>query len=149
MMEIANRAIVLVFYAAFGLLGIVLVAGGRFFALGTCYGVAAVGFAVVTLLRKVVASPRPYQADGAVPRIAREGENDSFPSRHCFSACLIALMWGVAGYPVVCLGLLALAVALGALRVRGGVHYPKDVAGAFALAVLFTLVAFTLLQLYG
>ncbi len=148
-MESANRIIVWVFYAAFGLLGIVLAAGGRLIALAVCYGVAAIGFASVTVMRKAIAAPRPYQDGGQAPRIVREGEDDSFPSRHCFSAFLIASLWGVAGYPVVCSTLLILAVALGVLRVRGGVHYPKDVAGAFAMAILFALVAFALLQWHG
>lgn len=148
-MESANRIIVWVFYAAFGLLGIVLAAGGRLIALAVCYGVAAIGFASVTVMRKAIAAPRPYQDGGQAPRIVREREDDSFPSRHCFSAFLIASLWGVAGYPVVCSTLLILAVALGVLRVRGGVHYPKDVAGAFAMAILFALVAFALLQWHG
>lgn len=149
MMESANRIIVWVFYAAFGLLGFVLVAEGRFFALAACYGVAGVGFVAVTLLRKAIAAPRPYQNGGLPSRIAREGQDDSFPSRHCFSAFLIASLWGVAGYPVVYLLLMALAVALGVLRVRGGVHYLKDITGAFGMAILFALVAFALVQKCG
>ena len=73
-MESANRIIVWVFYAAFGLLGIVLAAGGRFIALAVCYGVAAIGFASVTVMRKAIAAPRPYQDGGQAPRIVREEE---------------------------------------------------------------------------
>lgn len=144
-MESANRLIVWVFYAAFALLGICLAAQGRFFALAVCYGVAAAGFLAVTALRRAIGAPRPYQNGGAPARIAREGESDSFPSRHCFSAFLIALLWGAVGYPAASACLLAFAALLALLRVRGGVHYPRDVAGALAFAVVFAGIALLLL----
>lgn len=147
-MERANRLIVWVFYAAFALLGVALAAEGRFFLLAVSYGAAALGFGAVTALRRIVAAPRPYQNGGPAAAIAREGENDSFPSRHCFSAFIITFLWGLAGFWGICTCLGALAVLLAILRVQGGVHYPRDVLGALACAALFAGLALLLNVLF-
>lgn len=88
------------------------------------------GFILLSLVRRLLNAPRPYEQWPLDPLIAREKRGDSFPSRHVFSATVIAMAalwldwhWG---WP-----LLVLAVLLAAIRVIGGVHYPRDVvAGA-------------------
>ncbi|MCI8367429.1 MAG: phosphatase PAP2 family protein [Eggerthellaceae bacterium] len=147
-MNALNRVIVVVFYAAFAVLGLVLAGEGRFLCLGVCGTGAAAGFFFVGWLRKAIGAPRPYQVTGIAPAIGRDGENDSFPSRHAFCAALISLCWGVAGFPAVCAVLLALTALLAFLRVQGGVHYAKDVIAGAALALPFAgLMAILLLVL--
>ena len=68
------------------------------------------------------------------------------PSRHVFSAVMIALcvclvQWWLG------LILLVLALALAAIRVIGGVHYPRDVivgalCGLLAGAILFSIISY-------
>ncbi len=99
--------------------------------------VPASGFAALTVVRKAVNAPRPYEVFDTPPVIAKDTSGKSFPSRHVFSIFVIGtaflfccpLPW--AGWAVFALG-----VCLAVVRVVSGVHFPKDViAGAlFALA---------------
>lgn len=84
------------------------------------------GFILLSLVRQRLNAPRPYEQWPISPLIAREKKGDSFPSRHVFSATVIAMAalwlnwrWG--------LPLLVLALLLAVIRVVGGVHYPRDV----------------------
>ena len=126
---ILDKVLTVSFYIAFPLLIVILmVAGNPLWA--SMLIVAIVSFAVVTWIRSLIDAPRPYeinQRPSAIPRVA---SGKSFPSRHVFSASLIAVDW-LAVSPIIgvilCVGALALAVC----RVRGGVHFPRDViAGA-------------------
>lgn len=103
----------------------------------------AISFALVTLLRRFFAKKRPYQSkDCFAPR---KGENDSFPSRHAFSAFLIAMV-AFSIRPLFGYALLPLAVLLSALRVFRGIHYPIDVIGGSFLGVLFGTVCLVIIQ---
>lgn len=96
----------------------------------------AVGFAGVTVFRKLQNSPRPYQVWDIEPLIPRRKNGQSFPSRHTFSIFAIAstflFLW-----PVIGTVLLLAGVVLAAARVIAGVHFAKDVA-AGALCGLLT-----------
>ena len=102
----------------------------------------AIPFLLVSLLRHFFAKKRPYQESGNPP--PRKGENDSFPSRHAFSAFLIAMtafsVKTLFGYV-----LLPLAVVLSAIRVFRGIHYPADVVAGGALGVFFGTVCLIVL----
>lgn len=128
-MNTANKVLVLLFYGAYGVL-LVLAAVEAVGKALVLLVVPAVGFGLVSAVRAGVNAPRPYDNGGPDPLIARDGEGKSFPSRHSFSAFTIATCWCVecAAVAVVLFGA---AVALATLRVKGGVHYPRDVvAGA-------------------
>ena len=87
---------------------------------------SAIPFAVVSLGRALIPSPRPNSQD-ASPHRARH----SFPSRHAFSAFFIAMIAFLFSTAVAYL-LLPLAILLATLRVLTGEHHPRDViAGAF------------------
>ena len=104
---------------------------------------SATFFLLVSLLRHLIGAKRPYQEkDGAPPR---RGENDSFPSRHAYSAFFIAtLAFRLSAALSYCLFPGAILLAL--LRVYSGVHHPRDVvAGAF-LGMLGAIVTLVLLQ---
>lgn len=117
---------------------------GRWWRLGACVAVPAAAFAALSAYRRHRDAPRPQEALGITPLIAREGTGRSFPSRHVFSCFVIAGSWLVASVPVA-LALMALGVVVAVVRVVGGVHFPRDVlAGALvglASGVLTTLVA--------
>lgn len=101
----------------------------------------AIGFFVVTVVRKIINSPRPYEAWAIVPILKKETKGQSFPSRHVFSASIIGTVfcsqsWLLGGF------ILILALLLAVIRVIGGVHYPRDVIAGFLLGILLGLPIF-------
>lgn len=83
-------------------------------------------FHILSQIRKLINSPRPYETYEIQPLISRDGHGQSFPSRHVFSIFLIGTLWyGI--FPLVGLLLCFLGIILAVIRVIGGVHFPKDV----------------------
>jgi membrane-associated phospholipid phosphatase len=128
-----NRFIEIVMYGAY----LVLLAGilvsrwpagwhQAFIALVPFVLIPGVSFTLLSLIRHWIDAPRPYDQWTIEPLIARDKSGNSMPSRHVFSATIIAMCvlrlnmkWGIAA--------LALAFLLAVIRVLGGVHYPRDV----------------------
>ena len=105
--------------------------------LGPSIAVPLSGFLLVSALRKVINRPRPYEAFGLAPVIPKDTRGRSFPSRHVFSAAVIAatfLAQGQAPFTAIGGALFLFALLLGAVRVLAGVHYISDVAAALACA---------------
>lgn len=95
--------------------------------------IPAAAFIILSVARYWINRPRPYEKLAIQPLVTKKTKGKSFPSRHVFSAFMIAATlsfvysWGwILFIPA---GLMAI------LRVLLGVHYPSDVvAGAlFAL----------------
>lgn len=97
--------------------------------------VPAFSFLFVSIFRKMIHKPRPYEVHDIKPLIPREKSGDSFPSRHVFSIFLIAAIW-FAVCPYVSVFLFLCGICLGFLRVIGGVHFPQDVVFGAILGVL-------------
>ena len=51
----------------------------------------AVSFLAVSCFRAVYSAPRPYETLGIVPLLPKETKGKSFPSRHVFSAFMVAM----------------------------------------------------------
>jgi len=92
----------------------------------------------ITLLRKVLACPRPYEEYPIDQILEKESQHNAMPSRHVFSASVIAMMCFTISPLFACI-LLVLAALEGYIRVVGGVHYPLDVIVGYLLGVLFGL----------
>ena len=92
----------------------------------------------ITLLRKVLACPRPYEEYPIDQILEKESQHNAMPSRHVFSASIIAMMCFTISPLLACI-LLVLAALEGYIRVVGGVHYPLDVIIGYLLGVLFGL----------
>ena len=138
-----NHLLPALFYVAYPVLLIVLVCrlDLRFWKFAV---VPAVVLGAVTLLRKALHVPRPYERWGVEPLIPREAAYQSFPSRHVASAAIIALTFGQLFLAVGwVMGTLTLAIAV--LRVLAGIHSPLDVLAGAALALLIGLPAYLLL----
>lgn len=91
----------------------------------------AISFLVVSVFRKVFNSPRPYEKFEEPSVIAKEKKGKSFPSRHVFSAFVIAVCFCFVNLWIGVL-LLVSATGIAIFRVIGGVHFPIDViVGAF------------------
>lgn len=90
---------------------------------------AAIPFVLVSTVRALIKAPRPYELVdfcrfSQKPPHYKKGS--SFPSRHVFSAFLIAVLAFEYSWQ---LGVLALdlSLTLALLRVVLGIHFPKDV----------------------
>ena len=91
-----------------------------------CDVIRIVSFIGVSYFRKKFDSPRPYTVYNYEPIIKKEKEGNSFPSRHVFSAFVIATTFIYANLELgICLFVISCMIAV--LRVIGGVHFPKDV----------------------
>lgn len=100
--------------------------------------VPAATFVLVTLLRRAINRPRPYDALSFEPvGDAKRGKGLSMPSRHTASAAAIAFAFAYAfAHPAVTALCAVLCMLVALSRVLKGVHYPSDV----AVALLFSLV---------
>lgn len=101
-------------------------------------------FVLVSVLRKFIDSPRPYTKYNITPLIAKDKKGESMPSRHTVSITIIAMAWLYVYPPFGCV-MLALAFVLAVLRVIAGVHFPKDVAAAYCIAVIAGVIGFYVL----
>ena len=105
--------------------------------------VPAFGFVLLTLVRKWINQPRPYETWEIVPLLDKDSSGNSMPSRHVFSATIISMACLHANLPVGLI-LLVLSALLGFVRVLGGVHYPKDVLVGYACGLLLGILFFIL-----
>ena len=103
--------------------------------------VPASGFVMLSLLRKKLNAPRPYEVWEIVPLLDRDSPGQSMPSRHVFSATIISMACLHASLSVGVI-LLVLSAFLGLVRVLGGVHYPKDVVAAYICALVWSVIFF-------
>ena len=103
--------------------------------------VPASGFVILSLLRKKLNAPRPYEVWEIVPLLDRDSPGQSMPSRHVFSATIISMACLHASLTMgmICLTLSAL---LGLVRVLGGVHFPKDVVVGYACGLVWGVIFF-------
>ena len=125
-----NRGIVVIMYGSYllmlGWLGYQATQTGDFHRLLRLILIPGSGFVLLSLVRNGLKAPRPYEQWPIEPLIAREKRGDSFPSRHVFSATVIAMAGLWLAWPAGVV-LLVLALLLAVARVVSGVHYPRDV----------------------
>ena len=103
--------------------------------------IPASGFVILSLLRKKINAPRPYEEWNINPLFDRDSPGQSMPSRHVFSASIISMACLHAGLSVGFI-LLILSVFLGLVRVLGGVHYPRDVVVGYICALVWGVLFF-------
>ncbi|EGU63554.1 PAP2 family protein [Streptococcus mitis bv. 2 str. SK95] len=103
--------------------------------------IPATGFVMLSLFRKKINHPRPYETWNIRPLLDKDSSGRSMPSRHVFSATIISMAcfhaWTLIGAILLfCSGILAL------VRVLGGVHYPKDVLVGYACGLMWGFLFF-------
>lgn len=103
--------------------------------------IPASGFVILSLLRKKINAPRPYEVWEIVPLLDRDSPGQSMPSRHVFSATIISMACLHASLTMgmICL---ILSAFLGLVRVLGGVHYPKDVVVGYMCGLVWGVIFF-------
>ena len=144
LMRVFNRMMtVLMPLAYLTLLGANFVAKGIGKDLSVYILVPALGFVLLTLVRKWINQPRPYETWGIIPLLDKDSSGNSMPSRHVFSATIISMACLHANLPAGLI-LLVLSALLGLVRVLGGVHYPKDVLVGYACGLLWGILFFML-----
>ena len=144
LMRVFNRMMtVLMPLAYLTLLGTAFMNKGLRQELAAYIMVPAFGFVLLTLVRKWINQPRPYETWGIVPLLDKDSSGHSMPSRHVFSATIISMACLHANLPAG-LMLLVLSAFLGFVRVLGGVHYPKDVLVGYACGLLWGILFFIL-----
>lgn len=124
-LNLVNRLLTLSGFVLYPVLLVVSVVGldKRFFAF---LFLPAFFFLAMSRIRKLINSPRPYEMYDILPLIPRDGQGQSFPSRHVFSIFLIGTLWCGVWLPVGIL-LILFGILLACIRVAAGVHFPKDV----------------------
>lgn len=92
--------------------------------------VPMISFVILSVFRKKLNAPRPYEVFDYEPILKKETEGASFPSRHVFSIFVISS--GIFYIqPILGSVLLVFGVILALCRFLGGVHFLRDViAGA-------------------
>ena len=95
----------------------------------------AVPFVLVSLFRRFINAPRPYELYDFYGEPPKNKKGKSFPSRHVFSAFLIATLW-VYINPFVAAASATLGVLLAISRVLTGIHFVRDVACGALIGVI-------------
>ena len=103
--------------------------------------IPASGFVILSLLRKKINAPRPYEVWEIIPLLDRDSPGQSMPSRHVFSASIISMACLHASLSVGLI-LLILSAILGLVRVLCGVHYPKDVVVGYIYGLVWGVIFF-------
>lgn len=105
--------------------------------------IPGISFLLVSLIRAKINEPRPYEKEDIIPLIKKDTKGKSMPSRHVFSAAIIAMAY-LAVNPWLGAVLLVCAAASGCTRIVGGVHYPKDVLVGYLTGILCGILFFVL-----
>ena len=137
--DIASVILVAVAYAAG--LAYALVCSPLLFA--ELLALTFVPFVCVSLIRKKINAPRPYELyDFAAVGLPSPGKKSgsSFPSRHVFSAFLIGSLFCFF-CPAVGAAVLALGALLALCRAVLGVHFVRDVVSGALLGAVLGVVA--------
>ena len=103
--------------------------------------IPATGFVILSLLRKKINAPRPYEEWTIKPLLDRDSPGQSMPSRHVFSATIISMACLHASLSVGVI-LLVFSALLGLVRVLGGVHFPKDVVVGYICGLMWGVIFF-------
>lgn len=143
--HIANKCCTLLMYVSYPalILYLYLAGDGNFL---QALLVPGISFVLLTVVRALINRPRPYETFQIPPVIPKHTKGNSFPSRHVFSASIIAMTYLMAS-PWMWVGILFLGVTiiLALVRVLSGVHYPSDVAAGLLIGVLAGVIGYLIL----
>ena len=104
----------------------------------------AISFILLSLFRKYFNAPRPYEILDIKPIIKKDTKGKSFPSRHVFSAFLIAMTISYISLPIGVF-LMATGCIIALVRVLGGIHFPKDVVAGGVVGIICAIIGWNFL----
>ena len=91
---------------------------------------SAVPYVLVSVVRRVIDAPRPYEIFDFYGEKPKDKSGQSFPSRHVFSAFTVAVLSYIASVWL-CVALCVVGISIAVSRVLLGIHFVRDVvAGA-------------------
>ena len=96
-------------------------------------------FLLVSLLRRIIKAPRPYEIYDFFEKPPRAGTSDSFPSRHSFSVFAIGTVCLFVS-PVLGIITLVFGALLCFCRVAQGIHFIRDVIAGALIGVISSLI---------
>lgn len=106
-------------------------------------------FAGLSVFRKKLNMPRPYEVYGFAPIIEKNTKGKSFPSRHVFSIFLIAVAYfyygGVFSYIAIFIAFIGILLCV--IRVAGCVHFLKDVIAGAVSAVIMGVICYSFIDI--
>lgn len=100
-------------------------------------------FVIISVLRYFINRKRPYEVFDMEPVIKKDTKGKSMPSRHVFSATIIAMTY-LCYSPFWMYGifLMVVSVLIAVVRVLSGVHYISDVVVGMILGVISGLIGY-------
>ena len=140
LLKAVNKALTLLVYLVYPSL-LMALAFGNDSRLWRVLVTPGISFVLVSVFRKYFNAPRPYEVLNITPLIAKDTKGKSFPSRHVFSVFVIAMAFHYI-LPWAGILLMGIGVLLAAIRVVGGVHFPKDVIAGAIIGILSGLMGF-------
>ncbi len=105
---------------------------------------SGVSFIVLSVIRRIINAPRPYEKLDIPPLYSKDKKGCSFPSRHTFSAFIIAFTVIFVNLPLGII-LLVMSLILATLRVLCGVHFIKDVLAGIIFAVISAVIGYIII----
>lgn len=103
--------------------------------------VTLLSFILVTLARKVLNRKRPYEVLETKPVLEKDTKGQSFPSRHVFSAFVIATSC-FRVVPLYAVTVFIAGAAIMIIRVIGTVHFVSDVLAGMITGIIAGLVMY-------
>ena len=110
--------------------------------------VPAVSFVGLSIVRKIINAPRPYEKFDMPPVLEKDTKGKSFPSRHVFSVFVIAVTVFVRNPVAGCI-LAMIGIMIAVIRVIGGVHTVWDVTAGAAVGILSGVIGYYMLPYRG
>lgn len=106
--------------------------------------VPGISFVLVSIFRRIWNAPRPYEVNPDLnPILKKDSKGKSFPSRHIFSIFIISItvykLWPVIG---ILIGIAGIVLAY--CRVKGGIHFLKDVIAGAIIGILLGIIGFAI-----
>lgn len=145
LLNILNKALTYLIFAAYPAMLVYLLIKNRE-RLPMAIAVPAVSFVLLSVFRRTVNFPRPYEVFEMPPVIPKSTKGKSFPSRHVFCVAIIGVtaLYALPKLPVIGIIILVIAVLMAVLRVCSGVHFQRDVIAGFLCGVLMGAAGYLL-----
>ena len=141
-LHIINRACMAIMYLCYPALLLYLFLN-KDAALLMAFLIPALSFVVLSVGRYFINRKRPYEAFELPPVIEKNTEGKSFPSRHVFSAAIIAMTFLLMSpWPFVGVILWVVTLMEAVVRVLSGVHYISDVVAGIVVGIVASLFYF-------
>lgn len=109
--------------------------------------VCGVPFVVVSVVRRIINAPRPYELYPFYEKQPKAKNGKGFPSRHVFSIFVISSVLAFES-PLLGLGLALIGFMLAACRVLLGIHFVRDTVAGAVIGITAGIIGTYLTRLF-